>query len=129
MPVDIPKSRAICEAATKGTGEPAGNKHWYDGGTDEIDGHRMFGIYRDGPDSVETVGYLYDHRDMQFSVAARDPETGWPAALDELEELRELAEVCWQIRMSTAGAEQLSGTPAEKMRETYRIITGDEDWV
>lgn len=85
--IDIPKSRAICQAATPGTDGPAGNKHWYDGGTDEIDGHRMFAIYRDGPDSVETIGYVYSHWDMQFIVAARNPETGWPAALDELERL------------------------------------------
>jgi len=40
----------------------------------------------------------------------------------EIAPLRDLAEVAWQIRQSTAGAEYLDGTPAEKLEGTLLVI-------
>lgn len=37
-------------------------------------------------------------------------------------EAEELADVCWQIQMNTAGAEQFEGTPAQKIQRTYDLL-------
>ena len=89
MSVDITNSRAVCDAATPGP--------WYPNGfnEDEIDGYDGTPIgVSDRLDTRICLLEVAQHHelevaipfsDMKFIAAAR---TGWPAALDEIAELR-----------------------------------------
>jgi len=60
---------ALCSAATEGTPWPDGlNFYWYPGESEEVDGHPMWPIYRDGAESATCAG-----KQMPNSAPAPDP--------------------------------------------------------
>ncbi len=85
-PERIAEIKERAEKATLGTEGPLGNFGWYLGTPEDIDGHQMRPIYRDGPDSVETIGYAFEKVDAELCAHAR---TDIPDLCAELERLRE----------------------------------------
>jgi hypothetical protein len=92
MSVDIDAIRERHEKSTPGTEGRGGNAGWYTGEPDYLE--IVVPIYRDGPNSVESLGGMYILADAEFVAAAHQDV---PALCDELEVteglVRELAEI------------------------------------
>lgn len=83
MSMDIAAIRARHEKTTPGTEGPGGNAGWYTGESDYLE--IAWPIYRDGPNSVESLGGMYILADAEFVAAAHQDI---PALCDELEAAR-----------------------------------------